>query len=218
MARRPRRPRSRAKVANISFRTDVLTTSDERASEADPDPAWSVRSNSALSDIPWGLSYLKSVVLSSQNSKPVGRRLQKSTVLNSRRAKKSRQAFSIESVTACVKQITPLRSAWLAAVRSSAGTWPQKCKLASLRTSSRPMRCVTPPRTRGEEPDGFYADVNIGTGGPPSVGTNFSFTSCPILSASRSQSTMLVIIFGPSASSTYAIAKGTSARFITLSE
>jgi hypothetical protein len=47
-----------------------------------------------------------------------------------------------------------------------------------------------------------YTGVNIGTGGPPSLGTNFSFTSCPIFSAAKSQSTKLVIIDGPSSSVT----------------
>jgi len=50
--------------------------------------------------------------------------------------------------------------------------------------------------------DGLYAGVNMGTGGPPSLGTNFSFTSCPIFSVAKSQSTRLVIIDGPSSSVT----------------
>jgi hypothetical protein len=63
-----------------------------------------------------------------------------------------------------------------------------------------------------------YAGANMGIGGPPSLGTNFNFTFWPIFSASKSQSTMLVIIDGPSSSVTYAIANGTSARAITLNE
>ncbi len=58
--------------------------------------------------------------------------------------------------------------------------------------------------------------ANIGTGGPPSLGTNLTFTLCPIFSAAKSQSTRLVIIEGPSSSVTYPIAYGVSARVITL--
>ena len=48
-----------------------------------------------------------------------------------------------------------------------------------------------------------YAGENIGTGGPPSsVDLKFTRTAWPIRRASRSQSTMLVIIVGPSASVT----------------
>src|SRR3989454_6189380 len=46
------------------------------------------------------------------------------------------------------------------------------------------------------------AGVNIGTGGPPSVGLKTTRTRCPIRMASRSQSTMLVIIVTPSSSVT----------------
>jgi len=49
---------------------------------------------------------------------------------------------------------------------------------------------------------GDYTGVNIGIGGPPSLGTNLSFTSWPIFSAAKSQSTKLVIIDGPSSSVT----------------
>src|SRR5277367_3766381 len=44
--------------------------------------------------------------------------------------------------------------------------------------------------------------VNIGIGGPPSLGTNFNVTSCPIFNPPNSQSTIFVIIDGPSASVT----------------
>ena len=61
----------------------------------------------------------------------------------------------------------------------------------------------TPARGGGEcSSAGGQPGVNIGIGGPPSLGTNFSFTSWPIFNAARSQSTMLVIIVGPSASVT----------------
>jgi len=40
--------------------------------------------------------------------------------------------------------------------------------------------------------------VNIGTGGPPSLGLKTSRTCCPMRILLRSQSTMLVIIVGPS--------------------
>ena len=46
------------------------------------------------------------------------------------------------------------------------------------------------------------AGVNIGTGGPLSVGLKTTFTRWPIRIASRSQSTMLVIIVTPSSSVT----------------
>ena len=46
------------------------------------------------------------------------------------------------------------------------------------------------------------AVVNVGTGGPPSLALNFSRTSCPIASASKSQSTRFVSMVGPSASVT----------------
>src|SRR5882757_1760216 len=47
------------------------------------------------------------------------------------------------------------------------------------------------------------AGVKNGIGGPsPSVWMNFSVTSMPIFTSLKSMSTMLVIIFGPSASST----------------
>ena len=46
------------------------------------------------------------------------------------------------------------------------------------------------------------AGVNIGSGGPPSVGLNTTFTGCSNFSLSRSQSTMLVTMRGPSASVT----------------
>ena len=48
----------------------------------------------------------------------------------------------------------------------------------------------------------YQAGVNIGTGGPPSVGLKTTFTAWPIRIASRSQSTMLVIIVTPSSSVT----------------
>ena len=48
--------------------------------------------------------------------------------------------------------------------------------------------------------------VNIGTGGPPSVGLNTTVTAWPIRIASRSQSTMFVIIVTPSSRVTYASA------------
>ena len=44
--------------------------------------------------------------------------------------------------------------------------------------------------------------VNIGTGGPSSVGLNTTRTACPMRTLSTSQSTRLVIIVGPSASVT----------------
>jgi len=47
-----------------------------------------------------------------------------------------------------------------------------------------------------------HAGPNIGTGGPPSVGLNTTRTFSPIRIASRSQSTMLVIIDTPSSSVT----------------
>ncbi len=43
------------------------------------------------------------------------------------------------------------------------------------------------------------AGVNIGSGGPPSVGLKTSFTGCSHFSLSKSQSTMLVTMRGPSA-------------------
>jgi branched-subunit amino acid ABC-type transport system permease component len=46
------------------------------------------------------------------------------------------------------------------------------------------------------------AGVNIGTGGPSSVGLNTTRTACPMRIASRSQSTRFVIMVGPSASVT----------------
>ncbi len=46
------------------------------------------------------------------------------------------------------------------------------------------------------------AGVNIGSGGPPSLGTSFSFTSWPTFSVLKSQSTMLVIIVVPSSTVT----------------
>ena len=58
-------------------------------------------------------------------------------------------------------------------------------------------------RDRLRRVDG-HAGANIGTGGPPSVGLNTTRTLCPIRTASRSQSTMLVIIDTPSSSVTYA--------------
>src|SRR5271166_363450 len=79
------------------------------------------------------------------------------------------------------------------------------------------LRFVMAGRTRhddGRTP--VYTGTNIGIGGPPSLGTNFSFTSWPIFSAERSQSTKLVIIDGPSSNVTYPIAYGVSARVITL--
>ena len=50
--------------------------------------------------------------------------------------------------------------------------------------------------------DGDQAGVNIGSGGPPSVGLKTTFTGCSHFSLSRSQSTMLVTMRGPSASVT----------------
>ena len=47
-----------------------------------------------------------------------------------------------------------------------------------------------------------YTGWNIGTGGPPSVSLNTSRTFWPTASASKSQSTMLVRMVGPSASVT----------------
>ena len=47
-----------------------------------------------------------------------------------------------------------------------------------------------------------YAGENIGTGGPSSVALKFTRTAWPMRIASRSQSTMFVIIVGPSASVT----------------
>ena len=47
-----------------------------------------------------------------------------------------------------------------------------------------------------------YAGLNIGTGGPFSVSLNTTLTGWPTRSASKSQSTMLVIMVGPSASVT----------------
>jgi len=47
-----------------------------------------------------------------------------------------------------------------------------------------------------------HAGANIGTGGPPSEGLNTTRTFCPIRTASRSQSTMLVSIETPSSSVT----------------
>ena len=44
--------------------------------------------------------------------------------------------------------------------------------------------------------------LNIGTGGPPSVGLNTTSTACPMRMSSRSQSTILVIIDTPSSSVT----------------
>ena len=46
------------------------------------------------------------------------------------------------------------------------------------------------------------AGVNIGSGGPPSVGLKTTFTACSHFSLSKSQSTMLVTMRGPSASVT----------------
>src|SRR5262249_42833159 len=46
------------------------------------------------------------------------------------------------------------------------------------------------------------ARVNMGTGGPPSVGLKTTFTRWPMRMASRSQSTMFVIIVTPSSSVT----------------
>ena len=43
------------------------------------------------------------------------------------------------------------------------------------------------------------AGVNIGNGGPPSVGLKTTFTACSHFSLSKSQSTMLVTMRGPSA-------------------
>src|SRR6185437_10692344 len=51
----------------------------------------------------------------------------------------------------------------------------------------------------GHVPIADYAGAKNGMGGPPSVATNFTATSWPIFTVSRSQSTMLVIIVGPSA-------------------
>ena len=66
---------------------------------------------------------------------------------------------------------------------------------------------VIGPRGRRHGGGGCYAGENIGTGGPPSsVALKLTRTACPMRIASRSQSTMLVIIVGPSASVTYAIA------------
>ncbi len=45
---------------------------------------------------------------------------------------------------------------------------------------------------------GFAAGANIGIDAPPSVFLKTTFTFCPIRIVSRSQSTMLVIIFTPS--------------------
>jgi hypothetical protein len=56
-------------------------------------------------------------------------------------------------------------------------------------------------RRHGDGDD--YAGENIGTGGPPSsVALKLTRTACPMRMVSRSQSTMLVIIVGPSASVT----------------
>lgn len=54
---------------------------------------------------------------------------------------------------------------------------------------------VAPPR-RARSSD--YACVNIGTGGPPSLGLNTTLTFCPMRIVSDAQSTMLVIMLTPS--------------------
>ena len=64
-----------------------------------------------------------------------------------------------------------------------------------------------PPLPQGEGETGGdllggQTGANMGTGGPSSLGTNFSFTAWPIFSAAKSQSTRLVIIDGPSSSVT----------------
>src|SRR5277367_4675671 len=56
---------------------------------------------------------------------------------------------------------------------------------------SRPLPCPPPARGGGDLLWGGQTGANIGTGGPSSLGTNFSFTLWPIFSAAKSQSTRL---------------------------
>ena len=74
-------------------------------------------------------------------------------------------------------------------------------RLGEPRNAADAVPAASPPHPKEMRADG-YAGVNIGIGGPPSLGTHFSFTSCPIFSAAKSQSTKLVIIDGPSSSVT----------------
>jgi hypothetical protein len=67
---------------------------------------------------------------------------------------------------------------------------------------SRPLPLTPSRKGRGRLAVGGQTGANIGTGGPSSLGTNFSFTLWPIFSAAKSQSTRLVIIDGPSSSVT----------------
>jgi hypothetical protein len=58
------------------------------------------------------------------------------------------------------------------------------------------------PLTPPPEGEGDYRGVNMGTDGPPSLGVHTTRTGWPLRSASKSQSTRLVIMVGPSSSVT----------------
>src|SRR5262249_40556091 len=76
----------------------------------------------------------------------------------------------------------------------------------------RHLRCCA--RSAAESAD--QAGVNMGTGGPPSVGLKTTFTRWPMRMASRSQSTMFVIIVTRPARVTWRIAYGPGPRRMAL--
>ena len=72
--------------------------------------------------------------------------------------------------------------------------WTQFCHLTG---GKKPLTLPSPQRGEGD-----YRGVNMGTGGPPSVGVHTTRTGWPMRCASKSQSTRLVIMVGPSSSVT----------------